>query len=532
MAAKTKVLITGALHPTAISSFQGNGNLDVLYHPDCDRATLLAHVRDAHVLVTRSETDVDREVIDASSALKVIARAAVGVGNIDIGYATEKGILVINCPGKNTNSAAELTFGILLGMLRNIPQAHETVRKGGWDRHRFSGRELRDKRIGIVGLGNVGHRVAKFARGFDMDVAAYDPYIAPQIFEQHGARRVGSLRDLAAQVDVLTFHVPLNKETKGMATKDILLAMPKGSWLVNASRGGIFKEDDVVELLTSKHLAGVAIDTFESEPKVNPKLLAQHGVWCTPHIGASTEEAQIAIGETIYNQVLKAIEGGVVDYPVNLPQVGIIQDQRTKSYAVLAEKLGSLAGQIAGFNPSHAELSYRGDIAGSDHSLIRLSFLKGYLARVVNDYVSFVNAESHAAKIGLQVNDRSDPQFDSYRSALKITLSGIDGQSLRVGGLVFDDQIPRLSLINDYYFEAEPNGHMLLVENEDKPGVIGDLGHFLGFKGVNIATFELSRNRRGGMAMAVIRTDQEISSQDQAEMGRIRNISRIHRVYL
>jgi D-3-phosphoglycerate dehydrogenase len=199
---------------------------------------------------------------------------------------------------------------------------------------------------------------------------------------------------------------------------------------------------------------------------------------------------------------------------------------------VLAEKLGSLAGQIAGFNPTHAEISYRGDLAGLDHSLIRLSFLKGYVSRVVNDYVSFVNVERHADKLGIKVQDKSVPQFDSYRSALKINLVGSSGQSLRVGGLVFDDQISRLSLINDYYFEAEPSGHMLLVENEDKPGVIGDLGHFLGLKNINIATFELSRNRRGGKAMAVIRVDQEVSTQDQEEMGKIRNIIRVNRVYL
>jgi len=317
-----------------------------------------------------------------------------------------------------------------------------------------------------------------------------------------------------------------------MATLGVLQAMKMGSWVVNAARGGIFKESDMISLLKSGHIAGLAVDTFEVEPKVNPDLLALPNVWCTPHIGASTEEAQIAIGETVYDQVVKALEGGVVDYPVNLPQVGVIQDQRVKSYAVLAEKLGSLAGQIGGFNPSHVEISYRGDIAGSDHSLIRLSFLKGYISRVVNDYVSFVNVDKHATKLGLSVSDRSDPQFDSYRSALKITLAGPEGQTLQVGGLVFDDQITRLSLINDYYFEAEPTGHMLLVENEDKPGVIGDLGHFLGFKGVNIATFELSRNRRGGKAMAVIRTDQEVSNQDHLEMGRIRNILKIHRVFL
>jgi D-3-phosphoglycerate dehydrogenase / 2-oxoglutarate reductase len=532
VADRIKVLVTGALHQSAVKLFKDNPKLDVAYRPDCDRGALLGLIARAHVLVTRSETDVDRAIIEAGPLLNVIARAAVGVGNIDIDYATEKGILVINCPGKNTNSAAELTLGLLIGMLRNIPQAHAVVKAGGWDRHQFTGRELRGKRIGIVGLGNVGHRVAKFARGFDMDVVAFDPYIAPQIFELHGARRVSSLKELASQVDVLTFHVPLNKETKGMASKEILLAMPKGSWVINAARGGIFKEKDMIEALKSGHIAGLGVDTFEVEPKLNPELIGLPNIWCTPHIGASTEEAQLAIGETVYDQVVKALDGGVVDYPVNLPQVGVIQDQRVKSYAVLAEKLGSLAGQISGFNPSHVEISYRGDIAGSDHSLIRLSFLKGYVSRVVNDYVSFVNAETHAKKLGLNVTDRSDPQFDSYRSALKITLTGPEGQSLKVGGLVFDDQITRLSLINDYHFEAEPSGHILLVENEDKPGVIGDLGHFLGVKGVNIGTFELSRNRRGGRAMAVIRTDQEVSSDDHQELGKIRNILKVHRVFL
>lgn len=526
------VLITGSLHQSAIELFTSRRGLEINYRPDCDKATLLEHVKHASVLVTRSETDVDKSVIDAAKKLKIIARAAVGVGNIDIPYATDKGILVINCPGKNTNSAAELTIGLLLAMLRKIPQAHMKVKSFGWDRHAFTGRELRGKRIGIVGLGNVGHRVAKFAHGFDMDVFAYDPYIAPQIFEQNEVRRFSSLKDLATNVDILTFHVPLNKETRGMATKDIFGSMPRGSWVINAARGGIYREQDIIEFLESGHIAGLGVDTFETEPNPNRDLLACPNVWCTPHIGASTEEAQIAIGETVFDQVIKAIDGGVVDYPVNLPQVGVIQDARVKSYAVLAEKLGSLAGQIANFNPSTAEISYRGDLAGVDPSLIRLSFLKGYVSHIVNDYVSFVNVEKHAATLGLSVRDKSDPKFDSYRSALKITLYGNDSASLRVGGLVFDDQIIRLSLINDYYFEADPSGHMLLVENEDKPGVIGDLGHFLGEKNVNIATFELSRNRKGGRAMAVIRTDQEVAVEDQSEMKRIRNIRTVHRVFL
>ena len=526
------ILITGALHDSAIEMFRSRRGFSINYQPDCDKKTILQLIEKAHVLVTRSETDVDKAVLDAGKNLKIVARAAVGVGNIDIPYATDKGILVINCPGKNTNSAAELTIGLLLAMLRKIPQAHLKVKSGGWDRHSFTGRELRGKRIGIVGLGNVGHRVAKFAHGFDMVVGGYDPYLAASIFEQHGVVRYSSLLDLAANSDVLTFHVPLNKETRGMANKDVFQAMPTGSWVINAARGGVYREQDILEFLNNGHLAGLGVDTFETEPKPSQELINCPSVWCTPHIGASTEEAQIAIGETVFDQVVKAIDGGVVDYPVNLPQVGVIQDARVKSYAVLAEKLGSLAGQIANFNANTAEISYRGNLAGVDPALIRLSFLKGYVSHIVNDYVSFVNVEKHAQKLGLSVRDKADPHFDSYRSALKITLSGGGAGSLRVGGLVFDDQIIRLSLINDFYFEADPSGHMLLVENEDKPGVIGDLGHFLGEKNVNIATFELSRNRKGGRAMAVIRTDQEVSSEDQSEMRRIRNIRTVNRVFL
>jgi D-3-phosphoglycerate dehydrogenase len=526
------VLITGTLHASAIASFKSNKNLNVVYLPDCDRKTLLSHLKESSVLVTRSETDVDSQVIDAAPQLKVIARAAVGVGNIDIQYATDRGILVINCPGKNTNSAAELTLALLLGMLRNVPQAHDKVKRGGWDRHTFSGRELRGKTIGLIGLGNVGHRVAKFALGFDMNVLAFDPYISPAVFESNGVKRVTSLKDLVAQVDVLSFHVPLNKETKGMLTLPLMQSMRPGSWIVNAARGGVYKESELVPLLRSGHIAGLAVDTFESEPKPLADLLSLPNVWVTPHIGASTEEAQIAIGETIYDQVVKAVGGGVVDYPVNLPQVGIITDQKVRAYAVLAEKLGALAAQMIAFNPMSIELLYRGDLAGLDHQLIRLSFMKGYAARIVNEYVSFVNVEAQVERLGIHVVGREEPSFDSYRSALKVRMSGADGAELKVGGIVFDDFIPRLSLVNDFYFETEPSGHLVFVENDDKPGVIGDLGHFMATRGINIATFELSRNRRGGRAMAVIRTDDELATPYVSEMLGIKNVLAVHRVSL
>jgi len=529
---KTDVLITGALHASAIDAFSANSRLDVRYHPDCSRAELLKLVGTAQVLVTRSETDVDQEVIDAARELKVIARAAVGVGNIDIPYATTRGILVINCPGKNTNSAAELTFGLLLGMLRNLPQAHQTMKGGGWDRHRFTGREARGKRLGIVGLGNVGHRVARFARGFDMQVFAYDPYIAPEVFERNGVTPRASLRELAAEVDVLSVHVPLNKETRGMVDGAILDAMPRGGWIVNAARGGVISETALRERLESGHISGAAIDTWDSEPKPDAKLLQHPRVWAAPHIGASTEEAQVAIGETIVSQVTKALDGAVVDYPVNLPQVGVIDNPLLKAYAILAEKLGALVGQIIDFNPARVEVSYRGNLAGLDHALVRLSWMKGYAAHVVDDFVSFVNVEAHINRLGIRIVESEDPDFQSYKSAVKVRVHGPQGKLLTVGGIVFDAAHVRISLLNDFYFELEPSGTLIMVENDDRPGVIGDVGHWFSSRGINIDSFELSRNRKGGRAMALIKVDSDVDAIDVRPMQQIKHVTTVRKARL
>lgn len=528
----TRVLITGHLHETAIAGFKANKVFDVTYAPDCPRDELLRLVSSTHVLVTRSETDVDRAVIEAAPDLKIIARAAVGVGNIDIDFATEKGILVINCPGKNTNSAAELTIALLLGMLRNVPQAHNTMKKGGWDRHRFTGRELRGKRVGIVGLGNVGHRVAKFAHGFDAEVFAYDPYIAPSVFERHQVKPFTDLKAMLRETDVLTVHVPLNKETKGMIDGALLDLMPRGSYVVNAARGGVISEHDLVARLTSGQLAGAAIDTWDQEPKPFPELLNHPHVWCTPHIGASTLEAQIAIGDTILTQVEKAVDGGVVDHPVNLPQVAVIDSPLLKAYAVLAEKLGSLVGQILDFNPTHFDLAYRGDLASLDHSIVRLSLMKGFVGQVVDDYVSFVNVESHFERLGMTLSESKDPGFESYKSAIKVRVSGAGGHELTVGGVVFDNLYPRVSLVNDFYFEVEPSGEMLFVENNDRPGVVGDVGHFLAARGINIDSFALSRNRKGGHAMSIVKVDSAIGLETVEAMKKIANVVKVHAVTL
>lgn len=521
---KQNVLITGKLHPKAVASFEANPDMHTIYMPDKKFAEFKDDLATAHVLVTRSETTIDRSLIDHAPELKVIARAAVGVGNIDLNYATEKGILVMNTPGKNTNSAAELTLGLLLSMLRHIPQAHAHMKAGGWDRHRFTGVELRHKKVGIVGLGNVGQRVAQFCLGFDAEVLAYDPYISPKVFDRCGVRQVSSLEDLADRVDILSVHVPKNTETTGMISLDILRRIGKDGYFVNAARGGIASESDLLRALNDGLIAGVALDTFDNEPTPSAELVNHDLVWVTPHIGASTTEAQLAIGETIYAQVCKAISGGVVDYHVNLPEIGVIDKPVLKAYSTLAEKLGSIVGQILDFNPVHVSLQYRGDIAGLDNSIIRLSWMKGYASHVVDDYVSFVNISKHFENLGIEISESPDPGFTSYKSALKVTVRGRNNERLCIGGVVFEDRHLRLTLLDEFYFEVEPTGYLLVVQNQDKPGVIGDIGQYLAGQNVNISSFTLSRNVQGGEAMAICSIDEKLTSQQIRELKEINNI--------
>ena len=521
------VLITGKLHNDAIRLFESDSQINLIYKPDCKFDQFKEALKSAQVLVTRSETRIDQNLIDHAPELKIIARAAVGVGNIDLNYATKKGILVMNTPGKNTNSAAELTVALLLGMLRHIPESHSHMKRGGWDRHMFTGLELRGKRVGLVGLGNVGHRVAKFCLGFDAEVMCYDPYIAPSQFHKHGVQQVASLKELAQEVDILSVHVPKNKETTGMISKEILQYLGPQGFFINAARGGVVDENDLHSALNNGLIAGAALDTFENEPEPMESLVNHEKCWVSPHIGASTIEAQLAIGKTVYEQVKKALEGTVVDYHVNLPDVGVIDNSLTKSYSTLAEKLGSLVGQILDFNPREIRMQYRGDISDKDNSLVKLSFMKGYADQVVDGFVSFVNAGQEFEKLGIEITEETDPHFESYRSALKVTVTGNANETLTIGGIVFEERHLRLTLLNDFYFEVEPRGHMVLVQNEDKPGVIGDLGLQLAKANVNISSFNLSRNKKGGGAMALLGVDSPLDNKKVVDIEEIPHVTRV-----
>ncbi len=527
---KYRVLITGKLHPLALSVFAAAGDIEPDYQPDLPHEEILSIIGPYHAIVSRSETAVTRELIDRASNLKVIARAAVGIGNIDVDYATEKGILVINTPGKNTNSAAELAMGLLVASMRNIISAHATMQATHWDRHKFSGRELMGKTIGIIGLGNVGHRMARFARAFDMEVIAYDPYISDDVFEAHNVHKV-SLEELLSTSDVVTIHTPQTPETRNMIDRNQFSLMKEGVVVINTARGGLINEEALLEGLRSGKVAAAGIDTWTVEPPRNNPFRDMPQVVMTPHIGASTGEAQLRIAESIADQTLRALRDEVVDFPVNMPSVKVLTNPRAKYYIVLAEKLGSFAVQSLDFNPRQVKVTYRGELTSEEGAMIRRAFLKGFLKNTAEETITFVNAEQKAAERQIRVVEVDDPHFTDYQSAVKFIVSDHE-QSFTIGGVVLGENNYRLSLVNGFSFEVIPDGHLLSLVNSDRPGVIGQVGTLLGNRGINISQFELSRNMPGGQAMALIRIDTPADKEVLEGLRAIENIISVRNIII
>ncbi|MDT8445268.1 MAG: phosphoglycerate dehydrogenase [bacterium] len=514
-----KILITGKLHQVAFDNFAKHPDLQLDYRPDMDRAELLSILEAYDCHISRSETDVDREFIDHAKNLSVIARAAVGIGNIDVDYATEKGILVFNTPAKNTNSAAELTLMLMLAAMRNLIKAHKSMEANKWDRHTFTGTELLGKTVGIIGLGNVGHRVARFCNAFDCQVLAYDPYVSREYCEGHNTTQV-ELSELIQKSDIITIHTPKNKETINMLGDSEIAQMKDGVMLINAARGGLFNEDAMYRGLKSGKVGAVGLDTWDVEPVVQHPLKDFEQVVMTPHIGASTHEAQFRIGDTVSRETIKALKGEIVSTPVNLPEMQAFHGAQAPAYSSLAAKLGSFTRQHMGlgFNPKRVEFCYRGDLEPGDWTLIKLSYLKELLQGTMETTVSYVNVLQIAEDRGLKIEEKADKAFSDYESAIRINLIG-EEKSVSIGGTVFGGQRQRLSYVNGFVFEVEPAGRILVLENKDQPGVIGHVGTVLAKNGINIQQFELSRNKKGGEAMALVLVDEPISESTLLELN-------------
>ena len=425
---------------------------------------------------------------------------------------------------------------LMLAVIRNLIKAHNSMAQHKWNRHSFTGTELWGKTIGIIGLGNVGHRVARFCNAFDCKVIAYDPYVTEEYCSGHNAEKV-NLATLIQTSDIITIHTPKNKETTNMIGDAEIAQMKEGVILINAARGGLYNEAALERGMKSGKIRGLGIDTWEVEPVKEHPLKDYENVVMTPHIGASTIEAQYRIADTVASETLKALRGDMVATPVNLPDIGKLSSDLASHYAYLAGKLGSFSRQYIhrGFTPKQIEFQFRGNLLTDDHALIKLSYLKAFLQGTQDETVSFVNALHIAESKGILMKDSEDHAFSDYESAIRIKVKGQAAggdQEIAVGGTVMGTKKVRLSYLNGYAFEIEPKGNILSIENNDKPGVIGAVGTLLGRHGVNINRFELCRTGKGERAMALVMVDEEVSTEVLTELRQTSNILRVESISL
>ncbi|MEY3362944.1 MAG: D-3-phosphoglycerate dehydrogenase [Actinomycetota bacterium] len=462
---------------------------------------LIDALRGAQALIVRSATNVDAEVLAATSGLVVVGRAGVGLDNVDVEAATKAGVMVTNAPESNIVSAAEHTIALLMSMARNIPQSHAALVAGRWERSKWEGVELAGKTLGIVGLGRIGKLVAHRALGLGMKIVAFDPYISVERGRQMNVDML-PLDQLMATCDFLTVHLPKNKETVGLINRDMLLKAKPELRVINVARGGIVVEHDLFEALRDGLVAGAALDVFEREPVTDSPLFALPNVVVTPHLGASTREAQDKAGEVIADMVQLALAGDFVPFAVNVDAAEA--NETLKPFIPLAERLGTLFADVVGRNVGEVEIEASGEIGAYDTRIITLAALKGFLGRVTGEAVTYVNAPSVAAAHHIVVREqrRDDVEHQDYMNL--VTLRA--GNHNISGTLAGRRREARIVLIDDHLSDVPPTKFMLIVRNDDRPGVIGRVGTVLGDAGVNIDNMDVGKTPKAGSAMMVIAT--------------------------
>ncbi|MDK2918913.1 MAG: D-3-phosphoglycerate dehydrogenase / 2-oxoglutarate reductase [Candidatus Petromonas sp.] len=498
--------------------------LDVDVELKMSREELLDKIGNYDALIVRSATKVDEELFSRAKKLKVVGRAGKGIDNIDIDQATQRGVVVANTPEGNIMSACELAIGLLLAQARNITYADSFLKSGKWDRKRFKGVEVYNKTLGIIGLGKIGSLVAERMASFGMKIIAYDPYISDERFQRFGAEKKETLDELLAEADFITIHTPKTKETTNMIGKREIEKMKKGVRIVNAARGGIINERDLLEGLKSGKVAGAGLDVHEEEPSYNNPLFELNNVVVTPHIGASTVEAQQNVGVTIAKQVLNALKGEIVQNAVNLPTLNREELKTLKPYIELMEKLGKIYYQLYNDPAELVDIHYYGDIASEDIEMITVAFIKGLLDPIIKEHVNYVNAKLLAGQRGIIINENKNPDsYNGYTDLIKVKIKN-KKETFTLAGNLSSKKEGKLVELMGYEVDVNPSQHMLFIQNMDVPGVIGNIGTVLGKEGVNIATMQVGRDKRGEKALMVLNVDDDISRKTLTNVTQIDNI--------
>ena len=520
-----KVLISDALSPAAVAIFKERG-IEVDFQPSLgkDKDKLAATIDGFDGLAIRSATKVTAKILEQAKSLKVIGRAGIGVDNVDIPAATARGIIVMNTPFGNSITTAEHAITLMLSLARQIPEADASTRAGKWEKNKFLGVEIFGKTLGVIGCGNIGSIVADRALGMKMKVIAYDPYLSDERALNLGVEKV-ELDELMRRADFITLHTPLTDKTRNIINAESLALTKKSVRLINCARGGLIDEAALFEALKSGRVAGAALDVFATEPAADSPLFGLHNVVCTPHLGASTTEAQENVALQIAEQMSDYLIRGAISNAVNFPSISAEEAPRLKPFVALAEKLGSFAGQLTETGIKQVQVSYEGIVAQMNTRALTSAAIAGLLRPMLQD-VNVVSAPIVAKDRGIIVEETRREAEGDYESLITVTIV-TDRQTRSVAGTVYADGRPRLINIKGIRMDAEFGPSMLYVTNLDKPGFVGRFATLLAGAGINIATFHLGRDSAGGNAIALVEIDGTVSPDLLAKVQQIPNVQQV-----
>lgn len=519
-----KVLITDKINEAAGKILDGTAQVDFL--PTMSEDELVEKIADYDALMIRSQTKVTKRIIEAAKNMKIIGRAGVGVDNIDIEAATQNGIIVVNSPDGNTNAAAEHTLALMLAMSRNIPEAAASTKAGKWERSKFTGVEVFGKTLGIIGFGKIGQHVAKVALALGMKVIVSDPYTSKEAVEKIGAKYINSLDEFWGQCDYITIHTPKTKETTSLINKNTLNRMKKGVRIINCARGGIIDEAALKEALESGQVQAAAIDVFETEPDItkSPLYGCEANITMTPHLGASTKEAQFNVAIDVAEQIKEVLSGGNAKSAINIPALKSSVLEPVKDYMQLAENLGELVRQLSKGNLKDISISVNGNLAELNVSPLEVAVQKGIFSTSVEG-VNYVNAPIIASKRGINIVTSKSQKDCTFIGSISVTLT-TDAEQNTVTGALIAKNMPRIVRINDYNMSIEAEEHMLIVPHENKPSMVAKVAVAIGDNNININRMQVAQksNNNDNVSIMIITTDKDVDDATMANINKIDGI--------
>lgn len=524
-----KILVLDGVSEKGVKILREPGFDAVVNNDKMTEDELCAIIGDYEAVIVRSASKITAKVIEAGKKLKVIGRAGVGVDNIDVAAATEKGIVVVNAPDGNTIAATEQTIGLMLALARNIPQAHANLKEGRWMRKEFTGVELRNKTLGIIGLGRIGTAVAKRAQALEMKTIGYDPFVSAETAAAAGIT-LKTLDEIWAEADFISLHIPKTKESLNMINKDTFAKMKDGVRIVNVARGGIVNEKDLYEAVKSGKVAGAALDVFEAEPTTESPLFELDKVVVNPHLGASTKEAQVSVALDVAEEMVRILQGEMPRTAVNMPAVKPDVLAAIKPYLKLAEKLGKFQAQLATGPIDSVKVVYSGELAKTEVAPLTTALMKGLLDPILEEAVNYINAPLLAKARGIKIEESKVAEESDYTELITVVVKSKCEKT--VSGTLFGEDDPRIVAIDGYRIDIHPEGHILVVPHQDKPRIIGPVANLIGAHDINIAGMQVGRKEVGGTAIMMLAVDAPVPEATLAEIAKVDGVHDVKMVSL